>query len=68
MQAVQPLCVEKVAHLRKVCHRHGRALWEASGRWEGELCQQARLRLREFFDFDYQVECFVPAPKRKYGY
>ncbi|MFT3933805.1 MAG: crosslink repair DNA glycosylase YcaQ family protein [Chitinophagaceae bacterium] len=27
-----------------------------------------RHRLREFFDFDYQVECFVPAPKRKYGY
>lgn len=27
-----------------------------------------RHRLRDFFDFDYQVECFVPAPKRKYGY
>ena len=27
-----------------------------------------RKRLRDFFDFDYQVECFVPAPKRKYGY
>ena len=27
-----------------------------------------RHRLREFFDFDYQIECFVPAPKRKYGY
>ncbi len=27
-----------------------------------------RHRLRYFFDFDYQVECFVPAPKRKYGY
>ncbi|GHN02485.1 hypothetical protein WSM22_39740 [Cytophagales bacterium WSM2-2] len=27
-----------------------------------------RHRLRNFFDFDYQVECFVPAPKRKYGY
>jgi uncharacterized protein len=27
-----------------------------------------RHRLKEFFDFDYQVECFVPAPKRKYGY
>lgn len=27
-----------------------------------------RRRLRDFFDFDYQVECFVPAPKRKYGY
>ena len=21
-----------------------------------------------FFDFDYMVECFVPQPKRKYGY
>lgn len=27
-----------------------------------------RKRLGDFFDFDYQVECFVPASKRKYGY
>lgn len=27
-----------------------------------------RHRLRDFFDFDYQLECFVPAPKRRYGY
>lgn len=27
-----------------------------------------RHRLRDFFDFDYQIECFVPAPKRLYGY
>jgi uncharacterized protein YcaQ len=27
-----------------------------------------RKRLKEFFDFDYQIECFVPAAKRKYGY
>lgn len=27
-----------------------------------------RHRLRDFFDFDYQIECFVPAAKRKYGY
>src|SRR5579859_6197563 len=27
-----------------------------------------RHRLRDFFAFDYQVECFVPRPKRKYGY
>jgi uncharacterized protein YcaQ len=27
-----------------------------------------RRRLKDFFDFDYQVECFVPEPKRKYGY
>jgi len=27
-----------------------------------------RHRLREFFNFDYQIECFVPEPKRKYGY
>ena len=27
-----------------------------------------RHRLRDFFNFDYQVECFVPEPKRKYGY
>ncbi|MGZ3873162.1 MAG: winged helix-turn-helix domain-containing protein [Mucilaginibacter sp.] len=27
-----------------------------------------RHRLKDFFGFDYQVECFVPAPKRKYGY
>ncbi len=27
-----------------------------------------RHRLRDFFQFDYQVECFVPEAKRKYGY
>ncbi len=27
-----------------------------------------RHRLRDFFDFDYQIECFVPEPKRRYGY
>jgi uncharacterized protein YcaQ len=27
-----------------------------------------RHRLRDFFAFDYQIECFVPEPKRKYGY
>jgi uncharacterized protein YcaQ len=27
-----------------------------------------RHRLKDFFNFDYQVECFVPQPKRKYGY
>jgi len=27
-----------------------------------------RHRLKDFFGFDYQIECFVPAPKRVYGY
>jgi uncharacterized protein YcaQ len=27
-----------------------------------------RHRLRDFFDFDYQIECFVPEAKRRYGY
>ncbi|MDJ1484956.1 crosslink repair DNA glycosylase YcaQ family protein [Cytophagaceae bacterium YF14B1] len=27
-----------------------------------------RHRLRSFFNFDYQVECFIPQAKRKYGY
>jgi hypothetical protein len=27
-----------------------------------------RKRLKTIFDFDYLVECYVPAPKRKYGY
>jgi uncharacterized protein YcaQ len=27
-----------------------------------------RYRLKDFFNFDYQIECFVPAPKRLYGY
>ncbi|QBB70673.1 winged helix-turn-helix domain-containing protein [Pseudolysobacter antarcticus] len=27
-----------------------------------------RVRAREFFDFDYSLECYTPAPKRRYGY
>jgi uncharacterized protein len=27
-----------------------------------------RHRLKDFFYFDYQIECFVPQAKRKYGY
>jgi hypothetical protein len=27
-----------------------------------------RKRLQDFFDFSYQIECYVPEPKRKYGY
>jgi len=27
-----------------------------------------RKRLIDLFGFDYQLECYVPAPKRKYGY
>ena len=27
-----------------------------------------RARARELFDFDYTIECYTPAPKRKYGY
>jgi uncharacterized protein YcaQ len=27
-----------------------------------------RKRLQQFFGFDYQIECYVPEPKRKYGY
>jgi hypothetical protein len=27
-----------------------------------------RQRARELFDFDYMIECYTPAPKRRYGY
>ena len=27
-----------------------------------------RKRALQLFDFDYQIECYVPEPKRKYGY
>jgi hypothetical protein len=27
-----------------------------------------RHRLKDFFGFDYQIECFVPEPMRIYGY
>lgn len=27
-----------------------------------------RSRMQYFFDFDYRIECYVPAGKRKYGY
>ncbi len=27
-----------------------------------------RKRLRQLFNFDYQIECYVPRPKRKFGY
>jgi uncharacterized protein YcaQ len=33
-----------------------------------DILNVLRHRLLNFFDFDYQVECFVPAAKRKYGY
>ena len=27
-----------------------------------------RARARDLFDFDYNIECYTPAPKRKFGY
>jgi len=31
-------------------------------------CVIQRARLKNIFDFDYTIECYVPEPKRKYGY
>ena len=31
-------------------------------------CVIQRGRLKTIFDFDYTIECYVPGPKRKYGY
>lgn len=33
-----------------------------------DLVNVHRQRLKDLFDFDYMVECFVPEKKRKYGY
>ena len=33
-----------------------------------DLLNVFRYRLKDFFNFDYQLECFVPAAKRQYGY
>lgn len=33
-----------------------------------DSCVIQRNRLKDVFDFNYQIECYVPAPKRKYGY
>ena len=27
-----------------------------------------RQKLKDLFDYDYQIECYVPAKKRKFGY
>jgi len=31
-------------------------------------CVIQRQRCRSVFDFEFQIECYVPAPKRQYGY
>ena len=31
-------------------------------------CVIQRNRLKRIFDFDYTIECYVPEPKRQYGY
>jgi len=31
-------------------------------------CVIQRARLKNLFDYDYTIECYVPEPKRKYGY
>lgn len=33
-----------------------------------DSCVIQRGRLQDIFDFNYLIECYVPAPKRKYGY
>lgn len=76
MVATGEICCVTVTGLKKVAHYMLPEYRKKKIHLTGEafilspfdVLNVYRHRLKTFFDFDYQVECFVPQALRKYGY